>query len=277
MRGWLQHLFPPGSPQAVLADVVEVPLKIVLIVGVYFVARWLAGRALDAVLVSLAARARAEGEASVTRIRTLELLARSAIRYALLFVVAVTLLSELGINVATILTGAGVAGLAISFGAQRLVRDVLTGFFLLIEDQFRVGEVVTLVGSPGLPQINGNIQEMGLRLTRLLDESGKLVTIGNGDIAVVINHSRGPVKASVELGVTADAPPDRIREVVAGLALPPELFAGPASVEGVTALDAAKMTLRLAAPAAPGKSREAELHLRQAAGEALRRAGVEVV
>ncbi|MGV3721664.1 MAG: SUMF1/EgtB/PvdO family nonheme iron enzyme, partial [Actinomycetota bacterium] len=84
--------------------------------------------------------------------RTLEGLARSTTTYALLFLTVVTLLNSVGVPVATLLTGAGVAGLALSFGAQRVVRDVLTGAFILVEDQFRVGEVVTLVLTAGLPQ-----------------------------------------------------------------------------------------------------------------------------
>jgi moderate conductance mechanosensitive channel len=244
---------------------------VLLTLFLFLAFRWLALRALAALMLPLAARARRESAASLGRLQTLEGLARSWITYVLLFLATVTLLNQVGINVATLIAGAGVAGLALSFGAQRLVRDVLTGFFLLLEDQFRVGEVVTLVGTAGLPQFNGTILEMGLRITRMQDVAGKVVTLGNGDIAAVINHSRGPITATVEFGVTNEAPLSQVTAAVQGLSLPEELFAGSASVQGIAALEGERMVLRVTAPAQPGKAPEAELALRQAVGEALRR------
>lgn len=274
MRDWLENAISAGPWHARAVDASEAALKVLLAVFLFFLVRWLALRSIDAVMGPLQARARREGDTSLARLRTLEGLARSSITYVLLFVTGVTLLSHFNVNVAAILASAGVAGLALSFGAQRLVRDVLTGFFILLEDQFRIGEVVTLVLGPGLPQLNGTILEMGLRITRLEDLAGKVVSVGNGDIIAVINHHRGPVTATVEIGVDASASLERLRELIADLALPDPLFSGPSRVEGVTALEAEKMVVRVAAPARPGKAPEAELALRHAVAEALRRAEV---
>jgi small conductance mechanosensitive channel len=276
MREWLENTIPRGLWHSWAVEGSEAALKVLLAIWLFVVLRWIVLRAIDTVMRPLLARAQREGETSTARLRTLEGLARSSITYVLLFVTGVTLLSHFDVNVAAILASAGVAGLALSFGAQRLVRDLLTGIFILLEDQFRVGEVVTLVLGPGLPQMNGTILEMGLRITRLEDISGKLVSVANGDIIAVINHHRGPVTATVEIGIDANASIDRVRELTADLSLPDDLFTGPASVQGVTALEAGKMVVRVAAPGRPGRAPDAELVLRQAVGEALRKAEVEI-
>jgi small conductance mechanosensitive channel len=276
MKPWLESLIGARRWHEWAAGAGEAAYKVLFAAVLFFLARWMFLRAIQAVLRPLLARAEREGQSHVARLLTLDGLARSTTTYSLLFLTVVTLLNAIGVPVATLITGAGVAGLALSFGAQRVVRDVLTGAFILIEDQFRVGEVVTLVLGPGLPQLNGTIQEMGLRTTQLLDLSGKHVSVGNGDIVVVINHNRGPVTATVEIGVPPDASLDRLRELATGLALPETLFTGLASIEGVSALDALRMVVRIAAPARPGHAPEAELALRQAFGEALRKAEVEI-
>jgi moderate conductance mechanosensitive channel len=276
MRDWLKNTIPGGVWHNWLVDGAEASVKIVLVILLFFVARWLAFRALKIVMLPLLGRAEREGPSSVARMHTLSGLARSWIGFIVFFLAAMTVLSQLGFNVAALVASAGVAGLAVSFGAQRLVRDVLTGFVLLLEDQFRVGEVVTLIGSPGLPQLNGTIREMGLRVTHLLDTSGKLVIIGNGDIAAVVNHSRGPVTATIELGVPTDVDLESVRKALPSVPLPDGLFTGPPEIEGVTAIEGAKMVLRIAGPASPGRAPEAELALRQAVGQALRQAGIEI-
>lgn len=276
MRDWLNRTLPAGPWHLWLVDSVNAAAAVVLAALMYFLLRWVLLRAVQTLMLPLLARAEREGETSAARLRTLQGLALSSITYTLLFVAVVTLLGQAGVNVSAILAGAGVAGLAFSFGAQRLVRDVLTGFFLLLEDQFRVGEIVTLIGLPGMMQANGTVLDMGLRTTRLRDTTGKLVTVSNGDIGAVVNHSRGPITAAVELGVPAEVAIDRIREIMVALDLPADRFSGPAELRGVTALEAGKVVVRIAAPAQPGKAPEAELALRQAAGEALRRAGVEI-
>ena len=276
MRRWLDQILPAGSWHGWMVDVAEGGLKIAIAVIVFLVLRRLVLRALQSVLLPILTRASGEDLTAVSRLKTLEGLARSSATYILLFGVVVTLLQSFNIQVTTLLAGAGVAGLALSFGAQRLVRDVLTGFFLLLDDQFRVGEVVSLMGIPGMAQANGTVLEMGLRTTRMADLSGKLVTISNGDIGAVINHSRGPVTATVEVGVPADVQLSQVREAMAALSLPDELFDGSAAVEGVTALEATRMVVRIAAPARAGRAPEAEMALRQAAGEALRQRGIEI-
>jgi moderate conductance mechanosensitive channel len=276
MTDWLDGLIPAGSSHAILVQTAEAGLKIVLTLLAFIVLRWLAVRAISLLMLPLRLRAEKQDESHAGRLRTLQSLAASAISYVLLFLAVVTVLGEIGVNVAALVASAGVAGLALTFGAQRMVRDVLAGFFMLLEDQFRVGEYVTLVGGPGLPQLTGTIQEIGLRITRMVDSAGKYVVIGNGDIAAVINHSRGPVAAAVEIGVPPDTSLDTLQELVAPLEPDPERFSGSITVRGVSALDAGKMLVRFEAPSRPGQTLEAELALRREVGDALRKAGIEL-
>lgn len=111
----------------------------------------------------------------------------------------VTVLGQMGFNLGPLLAGAGVVGLAVGFGAQQLVRDVISGFFVLVEDQYGVGDTVTAGG------VSGTVESMTLRLTRLRGDDGVLHHLRNGDLGTVSNASRGYGVATVAIPVPADA------------------------------------------------------------------------
>jgi len=113
------------------------------------------------------------------RAQTLGGVAKSAINVVLGVVVVMMVLSEWGMNIAPILTGAGILGLAIGFGAQSLVKDVVTGFFILLENQFNVGDTVEIAG------FKGEVLEMNLRTTVLRGDNGQIHIIPNSQIAAV--------------------------------------------------------------------------------------------
>ncbi|HYD29663.1 MAG TPA: mechanosensitive ion channel domain-containing protein, partial [Azospirillaceae bacterium] len=119
------------------------------------------------------------------RLRTLVPLLRSAFLVALVVLVALTVLAELGVNIAPLLAGAGVAGLAIGFGAQTLVKDVITGLFILFEDSVAVGEVVDVGGGHA-----GVAEEISIRSIRLRDEQGAVHTVPFSAVTSVVNRSR---------------------------------------------------------------------------------------
>jgi small conductance mechanosensitive channel len=127
----------------------------------------------------------------------------------------VTVLGQLGVNLGPLLAGAGVVGLAIGFGAQQLVRDVISGFFVLVEDQYGVGDSVTAGG------VSGTVESMTLRMTRIRGDDGVLHHVRNGDLGIVSNSSRGYGVASVAVPIPATVEPsaaiERIREAMAGL------------------------------------------------------------
>jgi small conductance mechanosensitive channel len=272
---WRQFLAGAGSSwvnEARLFAVVAgtTALKLLGVVILYLVARRLMARTVDRLLPPLIARVRPAGEIPGARLTTISGLLQSIGQYVLLFIAAVMTLQLLGLNVAPVLASAGVLGLAIGFGAQKLVRDVITGFLILVEDQFAVGDTVTVGGNTGV------VEEMGMRITRLRDEVGKLVILSNGDISTVINHSRGPLAVTVDVSVAPDTDLERLREQVASLPLPEGVWAESPAVRGVVAMDAAKLTVRLVGRAKPGQQTAAEMSLRQSLRETLLVAGVKL-
>jgi moderate conductance mechanosensitive channel len=272
---WLLQWLPAGPITQGLALALRFGLVVLAALVLFFLLRWIALRGLVGMLRSLQARAPEGLIGQAARLRTLEGLGRSLITYVLLVLLILTLLAQAGVEIGALLAGAGVLGLAVSFGSQRLVRDLLSGAFLLMEDQFRTEEVVTLIGVPGGP-IHGRIEEIGLRITRLKDTSGRIITLSNGDIVGVVNHSRYPISASIEISVSPAVSLEQVDEVVREIDLPGELFTGGAQLRGVTGLDAARMCLNISAPAQPGRGPEGELALRRRVGEALRAAEIEI-
>ncbi|MCK5623883.1 MAG: mechanosensitive ion channel, partial [Alphaproteobacteria bacterium] len=142
------------------------------------------------------------------RARTLLPLIRKVILVALIVVVGLTVLSELGINIAPLLAGAGVVGLAVGFGAQTLVRDIITGLFILIEDTISVGDYVTLAGH------GGTVEALSIRSIRMRDPSGTVHTIPFSDVTTVINYTREFAFAVLEIGVAYKEDVDRVTQVI---------------------------------------------------------------
>lgn len=129
------------------------------------------------------------------RIRTLGRVFRHIANVAISLVAGMLVLSEMGISIAPILATAGVAGIALGFGAQSLVKDYFNGFFLLIEDQLRQGDVVAIADKAGL------VEEITLRYVRLRDYDGNVHFVPNGAIGTVTNRSRDFAYAVIDAGV----------------------------------------------------------------------------
>lgn len=180
------------------------------VLGIWLLA-WLALR-----VVKLAAwrieRSVDDGDDSVTTLRekrgrTISQLLRSIGRVTIV-TIAVLLTFNVFINIAPILAGAGILGLAISFGAQSLVRDIISGFFILLENQFAVGDVIEAAGKSGV------VERMTLRVAVLRDLDGTMHVIPNGELKVVSNKTRGWARAVVDIAVPYTEDVDRILSVV---------------------------------------------------------------
>jgi small conductance mechanosensitive channel len=117
-------------------------------------------------------------------------------------------LNELGVNIAPVLTGAGIAGLAVGFGAQTLVRDIISGFFLILEDQVRVGDGVVINGT------GGTVEELNLRTIVLRDDEGTVYVFPNGAITTLANKSKDFSYYVVSLGIPYGADTDRVAAIV---------------------------------------------------------------
>jgi len=138
---------------------------------------------------------RRTGPDEIQRVETLARVFRHAAAIIIFIVAGTLVLDALGLSIAPILATAGVAGVAIGFGAQSLIKDYFTGFFLLLEDQIRQGDVVEVAGKSGL------VEEVTLRYVRLRDFDGHVHFVPNGEIKVVSNRTRSFAQAAVDVGV----------------------------------------------------------------------------
>ena len=127
--------------------------------------------------------------------KTLSAIIKSLAKYIIYFIGLVIILDIFGIPTTSILATAGVGGLAVGFGAQSLVKDIITGFFILFEDYFSVGDYIETHG------LDGVVEEIGIRSTRLRAFSGDLYIIPNGNIEIVTNRSRGDMRAWIDVRI----------------------------------------------------------------------------
>jgi small conductance mechanosensitive channel len=151
---------------------------------------------------------RRTGGNEVGRIETLARVFRNGAGIVIALVAGMLVLGEIGISIAPILATAGVAGVAIGFGAQSLVRNFLAGFFLLLDDQVRQGDVIEVAGVGGL------VEEVTLRYVRLRDFDGHVHYVPNGEITVVTNRTREFATTVVEVGVAYREDPDEALAVM---------------------------------------------------------------
>jgi len=163
---------------------------------------------------------RAGGPDELPRITTVGRVFRYTTTVIVVLVAGMLILSQLGISIAPILATAGVAGVAIGFGAQSLIKDYLSGFFILIEDQIREGDVVEVAGKGGL------VEEMTLRYVRLRDMDGHVHYVPNGEIKLVTNRTRGYATPVIDVGVAYGEDIDRaiatMREAATALRADPQ-------------------------------------------------------
>jgi moderate conductance mechanosensitive channel len=223
----------------------QVLARLATIAGVVLIG-WVAYRLVVALIARLLRplEGATDYPARVQRARTLGPLLTSAARYTVAFLVAVVVLQELGIDVRALLVSAGVVGLAIGLGAQSLIKDVITGFFILFEDLIHVGDIVE-VG-----QHSGVVESVGLRVTRIRKFSGELRIVPNGELTSFGHHSAGWGRLVVEVGVHYDEDVSRALRVLGevGQALAdahPGVVLEPPAAEGILRLGDTEAVLRL--------------------------------
>jgi moderate conductance mechanosensitive channel len=207
--------------------------------------------------------------------RTIAPLLKSLLQYSTIFVAAVLVLRALGVDPTPIIAGAGVIGLAVGFGAQTLVKDVISGFFLLFEGVIAVGDVITFGNSTGV------VEEVGLRVTKYRTFSGELWVIPNGEIRAFGNHNRQWMRAIVTVGVAYE------QDVVKAMHILEEVgktwaaehqnivLEAPA-VQGILSFDDSGVVLRLVVKVRPSQQGAAEWELRRRIKEVFDREGVEI-
>ena len=236
--------------------------------------RWL--RALRIRLETLIAGV-APTDEEAQRARTLTGVVHSTTLVAMVIIAGLMILRELRLDIAPLIAGAGIAGVALGLGAQTLIGDVIGGFFILLEDQFAVGDSIQ-VGN-----IAGGVEKMTLRATFLRDLKGTLHVVPNGEMRIVSNLTKDWSQAVVDLGVAYE---EDIGKVVAALGkighdlyqdeeFAPLLLEEP-TVSGVEALGDWTVTVRIMVKTKPGKQWDVARELRRRIKESFEREGIEM-
>jgi moderate conductance mechanosensitive channel len=212
---------------------------------------------------------------AVQRAETIAAVLRSAATSVIWVVAAMMILAEFDINLGPLIAGAGIAGVALGFGAQTLVRDFLSGMFMLMEDQFGVGDIVDLD-----QQTSGTVEAVSLRTTRLRAVDGTVWHVPNGDIRRVGNKSQHWSRALIDVEVAYDTDIERAQEVIGQVAheiaeSDRDVLEEP-EVWGVEALGASGVMIRLVVKTRPSEQYRVSRVLRQRLKEAFDREGIEI-
>jgi moderate conductance mechanosensitive channel len=244
--------------------------KFLLIIVMFLIIRSVGRRVINRMFE----RAASHRKMSSGRILTLQKLVVNLFSYVLIFVFAGILFKQFGLEIGTLIAGAGVVGLAIGFGAQGLVSDVVTGFFILLEKQMEVGDYVTIGG------VDGIVEEVGLRTTHIRAFDGTLSYMPNREISTIQNHSRGNMRALVDIGIAYEENIDQAVKILQEAcdrvkAHNENIVEGP-NVLGVQALGASDVVIRIISKTRNGEQWGVERELRQALKEALDANGIEI-
>jgi small-conductance mechanosensitive channel len=195
-----------------------------------------------------------ETDGGVSRAGTLVPLLRMVAATVLVLIVAITTLSNSGIDVTPLLASAGIVGLAIGFGAQTLVRDIVSGVFFLIDDAFRVGEYVEF------GELRGTVESITLRSVKLRHHLGQLQTVPFGELRSVSNHSRDWVIYKMEFRLPFDTDIEKVRKLIKSVGLDllehPDIgkdFIEPLKSQGVTRVEDTALVLRTKFTSKPHK------------------------
>jgi len=218
-----------------------------------------------------------EGGRGGSRVGTLLVLLRKFILSVLFVIVSLIILSSLGINIGPLIAGAGVIGLAIGFGSQTLVRDILSGVFFLIDDAFRVGDYIETAG------IKGMVEHISLRSVKLRHPRGMVFTIPFGDMGAVQNFSRDYIITKLDFRVRYDTDVEKVRKaikkkvykkILENEELGPKLLA-PIKSQGVRHLEDSAMIMRVKYKTAPGDQFEIRKEVYRLMQEAFKEEDIE--
>ena len=260
-----------------LADVVRGSLKVTLIVVLALLFTRLGSRFASRSIRSLATRSplRAAGPRSEQRANTLAGVAVSLIRIVVWTMAGLLILGVLGVNLGPFLAGASIVGVALGFGTQSLVKDFVSGFFILIEDQYAVGDVITIADQ------TGTVEEIDLRVTRLRAIDGTVWFVPNGEIRKVGNSAKEWGRSIVDVIVPrkADlaAATAAIEEEAAAVAADPawtEAILEAPEVLGVNAMGVDNVTVRVSTKTTPGQRIALAREMRSRISHRLQRDGV---
>lgn len=276
--------------------IIEIPVRIAVIVVVAVVLRAVLHRMINRLVrpvhvgdvprILAPFRERAEGSAGSTgvvterrrqRAATIGSVLKSAVSFTIVVIAALAVLSELGVNLAPFIAGTSVVGVALGFGAQSIVKDFLSGMFMMLEDQYGVGDVIDF------DKATGTVEAVGLRTTRLRDVNGTVWYVRNGEVLRVGNKSQGFARVVLDVPIAAtddlEAASSAIHDVAEAMHADHDwsrYFLGSPVVEGVEQLTRDETVLRLAARVRPGEQWRVARELRRRIRERLATTAVSV-
>lgn len=209
------------------------------------------------------------------RVETISKLLKNLLSYILYFIAVITILDIFQVPVVSVLAGAGILGLAVGFGAQSLVKDIISGFFIIFEDLYAVGEYITIGNKSGV------VEEIGLKTTKIRAWTGELYMIPNGSIQEVTNFNRGSMRSVVEIGIAYEEDLNKaikvIEKVCANVAEEmQDVIDEVPSVVGVTALSDSGVNIRVTATTKGLNHWALERKLRQRIKEEFELEGIKV-
>lgn len=206
---------------------------------------------------------------------TLTYVIESAGRLIVVVIAGMMVLSNLGFDIAPLIASAGVAGIAIGLGAQSLIKDFINGFFILLEDQFSIGDVISVNGN------NGTVEQLSLRRTGLRTIDGAFIIIPNGDIRTVTNKTKGWSRAMIDVDVSYDDDVDHVmavlRDLLDDFQEDPEfvpVITAPAEITGIEALGPYQVTIRVLVKTLPAEQWRVQRELRRRIKYTFERAGI---
>ncbi|MGE7274587.1 mechanosensitive ion channel family protein [Brevibacillus panacihumi] len=208
------------------------------------------------------------------RVDTMRVLVNNVVQYTIYFLALLMVLQQMGIDLRPVLVSAGVLGLAVGFGAQSLVRDVITGFFIIFEDQFAVGDFVTI------NNMTGTVQEIGLRITRIRSWTGEVFIFPNGTINQVTNFSLANTLAVIDISVAYEEDLKQVEGILQDVLKKAkeeltDIVAEP-QILGVQALGPSEVVMRITAECKPNTHHGVSRNMRAMIRTEFTRLGIQI-
>ncbi|MDW8797291.1 mechanosensitive ion channel family protein [Staphylococcus pseudoxylosus] len=244
----IEPLLQPETYQSLLSNLI--------MIIVYVVAAWIILHFVNKGIAQFFKIQNKSKNGNKKRSKTLISLVQNVVSYVVWFIVLTTILSKFGISVGGIIASAGVVGLAVGFGAQTVVKDIITGFFIIFENQFDVGDYVKISNS-GAPVAEGTVKSIGLRSMRINTISGELTTLPNGSVGEITNYSVINGEAIVEIPVSItediDKVEDELNDSFEAIRSKYYLFISTPEVVGINSITNNEIVLRISAETIPGE------------------------
>ncbi len=258
-------------------DAIGPALSILVIVVISFLILRAMRTVIRRTIKHLVERSNQQSRELTLKINTLSSVVESGGRLIVLVIAGMMVLSKLGLNIAPLLASAGVVGIAIGLGAQSLIRDFIGGFLILIEDQFGVGDVISV------NNFVGTVEHLSLRRTGLRGLDGSFTIVPNGDVRAVQNLTKDWSRALVDVDISYDDDVDHaiavLTELLDGIQQDPDLGEAvlePANILGVQALGPYQVTIRLMVKTKPMEQWRVQRELRRRIKHALNSSGVTI-